>query len=104
MRGRLLSPRPGPLQVTPAALVDLWKNKFLLRVATKMTLGNTLGSAVLDVLNNTATLEVEVPSAGPGTAGDGGGNGGGGGGGGGGGVRRNNSAKSQEERQARTAC
>ena len=56
------------------------------------------------VLNNTATLEVEVPSAGPGTAGDGGGNGGGGGGGGGGGVRRNNSAKSQEERQARTAC
>ena len=53
--------------MTPAALVDLWKNKFLLRVATKMTLGNTLGSAVLDVLNNTATLEVEVPSAGPGT-------------------------------------
>ena len=84
--------------MTPAALVDLWKNKFLLRVATKMTLGNTLGSAVLDVLNNTATLEVEVPSAGLGTAGDGGRSGGRRRG-----RRRNNSAKSQEERQARAA-
>ena len=63
---------PDPLQVNPAALVDLWRNKFLLRVTTKMTLGNILGSAVLDVLNNTATLEVKVPSAVPGSAGDGG--------------------------------
>ena len=55
--------------MTPAAMISLWKYRFTPRVATKMTLGNTIGSAMLDILNCTSTLDVDTD----GTAAPGGG-------------------------------
>ena len=63
-------------QASPSALADLWSYQFVPRLVTKMQLKHTAGSAALEILNGTTTLDAPTPTVGPPTAAPSGGGGG----------------------------